>query len=104
MLLDFIFQSFASLAIDIAKCIYEITQDAYKSTVTTVTGSAAGYAPQLVSNVNGTQMSTTEVCFQYAVWIITITVGLFAIVNAIQKQIDRHRRKKQKIDSNEEEN
>lgn len=79
--------------IELIKPIYQITQDAYKSAVVTVSGSAVGYAPDLVAKASGNPVTTNEMYIQYAVWAVTLVVGILAIINAIQKQIDRYDRK-----------
>ena len=88
--------------IDILNWLCEITQNSLKSAVATVTGSIAGYTPSVMANIDGTKLSPVDVAFQHCVWTLTIIVALFAVINGVQKQIDRYkRRKKQKQDEDD---
>ena len=83
-------------SIELINIFVEITKDAYKSTVVTISGCVAGYTPELVAKASGNPVTTNEIYIQYAVWAVTLIVGIFAIINAIQKQIDRHHERKHK--------
>lgn len=86
-----------SLILGIADLITTVVNDSSKSAVATVIGSLVGYAPEVSANMAGVGMSTSEASFQYCVWAITMVVGILAIINGVQKQCDRYRRKKTKI-------
>jgi hypothetical protein len=57
-----------------------------------------------MANVEGNQLSSSDMFFQYCVWTITIIVGVLAILNGIQKQVDRYKKRKQlqKIEDDED--
>jgi hypothetical protein len=81
----------------IFKCINSIidfTQDSFKSVVATTSGSVAGYTPNIIASIENSKITSTDVAFQHAVWTVTLIIGVFAIINAIQKQVDRYKKKK----------
>lgn len=82
--------------VELFNCFSEITKDAYKSAAAAATGTGAGYVPEIVSNSQGNAMSSTDQYIQYSVWAVTFIMGVFAIINAIQKQIDRYEKRKNK--------
>lgn len=73
----------------------EITNNSLKSAITTAVGSVVGYTPTVMADINGSQLSSSDMFFQYCVWTITIIVGILAMINGIQKQIDRYKKRKQ---------
>lgn len=80
----------------IIESIIDFTQDSFKSVVATTSGSVAGYTPSVMATIENSKLTQTDVAFQHAVWTVTLIIGVFAIINAIQKQIDRHKKKKEK--------
>lgn len=80
----------------------KIIEDATKSLVATATGAVTGYVPMLSASINNVQPTSYDMMFQYTVWTITIIVGVLAIINGIQKQIDRiHKKKINETDTEE---
>jgi hypothetical protein len=82
----------------------ELTNNSLKSAIATATGSAVGYTPSVVATIDGNQLSRVDVFFQHSVWTITIIVGVLAVINGIQKQIDRYKKRVQirKMEEDEE--
>lgn len=81
----------------------DIINNSLKSAIATVTGSVVGYTPTVMANVEGNQLSSSDMFFQYCVWTITIIVGILAMINGIQKQVDRYKKRKQRIKIEEDE-
>lgn len=71
----------------------EITNNSLKSAIATATGSAVGYTPTVMANIDGNQLNRVDIFFQHAVWTITIVVGVLAVINGVQKQIDRYKKR-----------
>lgn len=84
-----------AVILEVWNCISDITKSAYKSAVATTTGTGAGYIPEVVSNSQGNMMSSTDRIIQYLIWAVTLIVGIIAIINGIQQQMDRHKKQKQ---------
>lgn len=61
----------------------------------TFTGTVVGYTPNIITDVSGVGRNAFDMGFQYCVWGLTSVVAIFAIVAAIQKQMDRRKKKKQ---------
>jgi len=92
------------IILSIINWIADIVNNSLKSAITTVTGSVVGYTPTVMANIDGNQLSRTDVFFQHCVWTITIIVGVLAVINGIQKQVDRYKKRKQlqKIEDDED--
>jgi len=80
--------------------LYQLIENPIKAFIATLSGTILGYTPNLSNAVTGIDPSTLDRGFQHAVWTLTIIVALFAIISAVQKQVDRYKTKhKNKIRS-----
>lgn len=76
--------------------LYEVTNNQGKALIGTITGTVMGYVPEMKAVISETSMNLTDVYFQRCAWSVTIIIGVFAIISAIQKQVDRYNKKHKK--------
>lgn len=71
--------------------LYQLIESPIKAFIATLSGTILGYTPNISSAVTGIDTTSLDRGFQHAVWMLTIIVAIFAIISAVQKQIDRYK-------------
>jgi len=69
-----------------------------KSLVAVIIGTVTGYVPQALSISLNIQQSSIDTYFQHSVWLVTILVGVTALISWVQKQLDRFRKRRKEQD------
>jgi len=75
------------------KELFDLIDNPIKASITTLSGTILGYVPQVGSTIESKDMTYINTLFQHGIWTLTGIVAIFAIISAIQKQVDRYRAK-----------